>query len=62
MARAGVTTPEEIQDAVKLMMQAGLSVKGVLFNDSRRRAGRYGYGYTYGKYRDTRLPDLAHAL
>ncbi len=51
LTRAGVTTPGEIAESVKRMGQAGLSVKGVLFNDLTMRPGRYGYGYTYGKYR-----------
>ena len=51
LTRAGVTTPGEIAESVKRMGQSGLSVKGVLFNDLAMRAGRYGYGYTYGKYR-----------
>ena len=51
LTRAGITTPGEIAESVKRMGQAGLSVKGVLFNDLTMRPGRYGYGYTYGKYR-----------
>lgn len=52
MARAGVTRASEIQDAVKRMKQAGLPVRGVLFNDLKLRAGRYGYGSKYGKVRE----------
>lgn len=51
LTRAGITTPGEIAESVKRMGQSGLSVKGVLFNDLITRPGRYGYGYTYGKYR-----------
>jgi tyrosine-protein kinase Etk/Wzc len=51
LTRAGITTPGEIAESVKRMGQAGLSTKGVLFNDLTMRPGRYGYGYTYGKYR-----------
>jgi tyrosine-protein kinase Etk/Wzc len=47
-ARAGSTTPGEIAESMKRMAQAGLSVKGVLFNDLKARPGRYGYGYGYG--------------
>ncbi|MBC7500212.1 MAG: polysaccharide biosynthesis tyrosine autokinase [Herminiimonas sp.] len=61
LARAGVTTNEEIQDGVKRMRHAGLSVEGVLFNDMKLRPGNYGYGYKYGKYRDTLYPGLANA-
>lgn len=49
MTRAGVTTAAEIKESMKRLAQAGLSAKGVLFNDLKLRPGRYGYGYTYGK-------------
>ncbi len=51
--RAGVTTPGEIAESLKRLARAGLSAKGVLFNDMELRAGRYGYGSgsRYGKYR-----------
>jgi tyrosine-protein kinase Etk/Wzc len=51
MTRAGVTTAGEIKESMKRLAQAGLSAKGVLFNDLKLRPGRYGYGYTYGKAR-----------
>jgi tyrosine-protein kinase Etk/Wzc len=51
LTRAGVTTPGEIAESIKRLSQAGLSAKGVLFNDLTVRPGRYGYGYKYGKYR-----------
>lgn len=52
-ARAGVTTPGDIAESLKRLARAGLSAKGVLFNDMELRAGRYGYGAgsRYGKYR-----------
>jgi tyrosine-protein kinase Etk/Wzc len=50
MTRAGVTTPGEISESMKRLNQAGLEAKGVLFNDLKVRPGRYGYGYTYGRY------------
>ena len=46
--RAGITTPGEINESLKRLAQAGLSAKGVLFNDLKTRPGRYGYGYSYG--------------
>jgi len=51
--RAGVTTPGDIAESLKRLARAGLSAKGVLFNDMELRAGRYGYGSgsRYGKYR-----------
>ncbi|MEO8599211.1 MAG: polysaccharide biosynthesis tyrosine autokinase [bacterium] len=53
VARAGITTPGEISESVKRLNQAGLAPKGVVFNDMVVKPGRYGYGYTYGKYRHT---------
>ena len=50
MTRAGVTTAGEIKESMKRLSQAGLSAKGVLFNDLKLRPGRYGYGYNYGKH------------
>lgn len=47
--RAGVTTAGEIQESLKRLRQAGLSAKGVVFNDIKQRSGRY--GYSYGNYR-----------
>ena len=48
VARAGLTTGSELQESVKRMHQAGLSARGVLFNDLKLRMGKYGYGYGYG--------------
>ena len=48
MTRSGVTTADEIKEALKRLSQAGLSAKGVIFNDLKLRPGRYGYGYVYG--------------
>ena len=49
MTRAGVTTAGEISESMKRLAQAGLSAKGVLFNDLKVRPGRYGYDYSYGQ-------------
>ena len=51
--RSGVSTPGEIAESMKRLARAGLSAKGVLFNDMALRSGRYGYGAgsRYGKYR-----------
>lgn len=51
--RAGITRPGEIAEATKRLARAGLTAKGVVFNDISERAGRYGYGtrYGYGKFR-----------
>ena len=53
ITRAGTTTPGEISESLKRLHQAGLATKGVLFNDLETRPGRYGYGYTYGRYHHT---------
>ncbi len=52
-ARAGVTRPGEIAEAMKRLARAGLAAKGVVFNDVSARPGRYGYGnrYGYGRFR-----------
>ena len=55
VARAEVTGLGELQESTKRLGQAGVAVRGVIFNDlemSRRRYG-YGYGYKYGRYRYT---------
>jgi tyrosine-protein kinase Etk/Wzc len=51
--RAGITRPGEIAEAMKRLARAGLSAKGVVFNDLSERAGQYAYGnrYGYGKFR-----------
>jgi tyrosine-protein kinase Etk/Wzc len=53
--RAGVTTPAEVSESLKRLARAGLSAKGLLFNDMPVQSGRYGYGfgsrYGYGKFR-----------
>jgi tyrosine-protein kinase Etk/Wzc len=51
--RAGITRPGEIAEAMKRLARAGLSAKGVVFNDVSERAGHYAYGnrYGYGKFR-----------
>ena len=51
--RAGVTTPAEVSESLQRLARAGLSAKGLLFNDMPVQSGRYGYGgrYDYGKYR-----------
>ena len=51
--RSGVTRPGEIAESMKRLARAGLSARGVLFNDIIPRPGRYAYGgrYGYGKLR-----------
>jgi tyrosine-protein kinase Etk/Wzc len=51
VARSGISTMGEIEEAAKRIKQAGSDVTGVIFNDMKPRAGRYGYGSKYGKYR-----------
>ncbi len=53
--RSGVTRPGEIAESMKRLARAGLSARGVIFNDIMPRPGRYAYGgrygYGYGKLR-----------
>ncbi len=60
-ARAGVTRPGEIAEAMKRLARAGLAAKGVVFNDVSQRPGRYGYGnrYGYGRFRQLGYADDA---
>lgn len=53
VARAGVTTEDEIKESMKRLSQAGLSAKGILFNDVKVWPGRYGYEYPPEKHRRT---------
>ncbi|HJV74760.1 MAG TPA: polysaccharide biosynthesis tyrosine autokinase, partial [Noviherbaspirillum sp.] len=49
VVRGGVSTTNEVEETVKRFKQAGHTVTGVVFNDSKQRTARYGYG-GYGKY------------
>lgn len=51
VVRGGVTRMGEIEETVKRFRQAGAEVTGLVFNDMRLKAGRYGYGSKYGKYK-----------
>lgn len=54
VAKANVTAIGEIHESVKRLQQAGVSVKGVVFNDFKVDKRRYGgYGYRYSRYRYT---------
>ena len=57
VARSEVSTLGELQESNKRLSQAGVSVRGVIFNDiniSKRRYGYGGgYGYKYTRYRYT---------
>lgn len=53
ITRAGQSTIGDIKEAIKRCSHTGIPVKGVIFNDIKRRPGSYGYGYKYGKYRYT---------
>jgi tyrosine-protein kinase Etk/Wzc len=47
LARAGVTNESEINESIKRLNQAGISPKGILFNDLKVRAREYNR-YSYG--------------
>lgn len=51
VVRGGVSTSDEVEEAVKRLNQAGHTVTGVVFNDMKSRSARYGYGMKYDKYR-----------
>lgn len=57
VARADVSTLGELQESAKRLKHAGVTVRGVIFNDvniSKRRYGYGGgYGYKYSRYRYT---------
>ncbi|MDY7545663.1 polysaccharide biosynthesis tyrosine autokinase [Glaciimonas sp. CA11.2] len=53
ITRAGQSTIGDIKESMKRCSHTGIPVKGVIFNDIKRRPGSYGYGYKYGKYRYT---------
>jgi tyrosine-protein kinase Etk/Wzc len=52
VVRGGVSTADEIGEAVKRLNQAGATVTGTVFNDLRPRSSRYGYASLYegGRY------------
>lgn len=43
--RSGVTRPGDIAESLKRLARAGLSAKGLLFNDFMPRSGHYSYRY-----------------
>ncbi len=49
VARAGVSSMGDIKESVKRCNQAGIPIKGIIFNGVMHRPGGYGYGY--GRYR-----------
>jgi len=51
IVRGNVSVMGEIDETEKRLRQAGSRVSGIVFNDLKPRASRYGYGSKYGKYR-----------
>lgn len=50
VARAGLSTQDEIAETVKILQQAGLSANGCVLNGVKpRRRSAYGYRYGYGR-------------
>jgi tyrosine-protein kinase Etk/Wzc len=47
VVRRGVTTLDQIEQTIKEFVQAGLTIPATVFNDLRRRPGRYGYPLRY---------------
>lgn len=50
VVRSGVSTIDEIEEAVKRLNQAGRSVTGIVFNGAKPRLSHYAYGAGYGGY------------
>jgi tyrosine-protein kinase Etk/Wzc len=54
VAKASVTSLGEVHESVKRLQQAGVHIKGIVFNDFKVDKRRYGgYGYRYSRYRYT---------
>ncbi|MBT9099531.1 polysaccharide biosynthesis tyrosine autokinase [Methylovulum psychrotolerans] len=50
VVKAGQHPMRELEQSAKRLIQAGVHIKGVVFNDLPLSSSRYGYGYGYGKY------------
>lgn len=50
VVKAGEHPLRELQQSVKRMTQAGVNLKGIVFNDLPETSSRYGYGYGYSRY------------
>ncbi|HEV2610484.1 MAG TPA: polysaccharide biosynthesis tyrosine autokinase, partial [Noviherbaspirillum sp.] len=51
IVRGGVSTVDEIDEAVKRLSQSGSTVTGTVFNDPKSHLARARFGARYGKYR-----------
>ncbi len=50
LARAGQHSMHELEQTVKRLQQAGVEVRGLIFNDMALYSNRYSYGYGYKRY------------
>ncbi|MFZ2449514.1 MAG: polysaccharide biosynthesis tyrosine autokinase [Methylovulum miyakonense] len=50
VVKAGRHPMRELEQSAKRLVQAGVHMKGIVFNDLPQKSSRYGYGYGYGKY------------
>jgi tyrosine-protein kinase Etk/Wzc len=50
VVKAGQHPMRELEQSVKRLSQAGVNLKGVVFNDLPELSSRYGYGYGQNKY------------
>ena len=50
LARAGRHSMHELEQTVKRLQQAGVEVRGMIFNDMALYSSRYSYGYGYKRY------------
>jgi tyrosine-protein kinase Etk/Wzc len=65
VGRAGFTTPQDIAESLKRLSCAGLSAKGLLFNDMVIRGNRYAYRNevaTQIGYKPHYMPERSHAV
>lgn len=47
VVKAGIHPMRELTQSVKRLSQAGVPLKGIVFNDVPQHASKYGYGYKY---------------
>ena len=50
VVKAGQHPLRELEQCTKRLAQAGVTMKGIVFNDLPENSSRYGAGYGYGKY------------
>jgi tyrosine-protein kinase Etk/Wzc len=59
VVKAGQHPMRELEDSVKRLTQAGVQLKGIVFNDLPEASSRFGYQYGYTQYIDQYRPQKA---